>query len=488
MPEVIDTPESQRTWLEAERQRRRAALAPPVGPPIPGAAAPPPGYLAGAVMSPSAPPPGPPIPESTTLGSAAQPPGYLSRNIGGAEMPSGAIAGTPIPTGPSAPLGPGGPISTPVSSPLRPQSPSNGPLDALREQMDAIGKLTGAAPQAPYIQHMIEPGSPTYGLAALGGRMVGNQTPDRTGVDPTAALQASIFHSQDASHGADTKALLERLGIMGSQAIQHGHLGIDAMNAQTNRLRELNAGSTAQTEADRRGAAAFQQSLAASFQANPQWSPAQHYAQAEGQTGMSTARYHQLSGVTPLHQDGAPGSVAIAPAGTPVVATQPGRNAQNISTTPPAGITQRPFAGIERQLDQASGYTPPTPASGNQPATQGGLPTGATPGAFINKLEATNPGMLAENFPAIRNYMINRFGEQATEHAMRLPETASIGQSLGIGLNQLGERFRGSTDEDRGNSVLRNLQRAIRGAGGHDEFLRQQRAANGPTPGAPPLP
>ncbi len=440
MADFADTAEEieqQRIAEEAARRRALGLRALGLGSAPSRAAA----VASGLPPAPPAAPEGPPLPAaipgaagSTQLGAAAPPPGFLAGTLGGAEVPGG-VRGTPIPLGPSATL-PGGMTSTPVSSPAAapaPATPGGNPLDVLREQMGAIEKLTGAAPTPPYIQHMIESGSSTAGLAQLGGHMIGNQTPNHVTVDPTAALNAAIFHTQDAGRGADQRALFERLGVMGSQAIQHGRLGIEGANALTTRLREENTGSTIQRDANIRGADAYRAALAASAERHPEWSMEKHHQFASGATGMPTSRYQELIGVSPRSATvgapplpTAPGAATVAGAAPAVpgsVATAPASagppvNTNGISTAPPAGVTGRPWSQIERQLNEASGYTPARPASGNQPATPENLPANATVEDTLQHLENNNPGMTEKNPVAVIKYLRTRFGNDQVESVL----------------------------------------------------------------------
>ncbi len=280
-----------------------------------------------------------------------------------------------------------------------------------------------------------------------------------------------------------------------------GNLNVAGVNAMTNRLQVENAGNRERELADTAGRNQYATFLSQHMQQFPDQSASQHHQFARENSGMSTERYQQLTSARPLNPGLVPGSVRTAPAGTQTVNPQGpvSRNSLDefgLSTQGP-GQTATPWSGIERALDRASGYIPPTPASSTTPAAPGGLPKDATVGEFVNNLESTNPGTLAQHLPAVLSYMRNRFKDSKVEAALRAANDprqldrgagAPVMSQITSPLTAYRQMLGGPNDEERGLSVLGNLTRAVRQAGSHAEFLRRQRATQGPTPGSPPLP
>lgn len=412
--------------------------------------APPPGFLAG-----------PPLPTATeNYGTPdAQPNPAVTAADDASHARAAQLPGAPFPVASGAPYARQAPAATPTPGTPTPgmPAPQGSPIqpatvpDMARQQNDVIRQLMGARPR---------------GMSNIG-----------------QWYQTAFDKYQDAEqHDYDVRAnaLLGHLGEMGRQANTQGGLNLD-------RVRLLgtpgtpgglvNSANMAENPSAARGAAATMESVRSYQLSHPSASIREVHNAVASDLGMSLNTLRQHLGLT------TPRNAGSAP---PVPAAN-----QDDAVRQPAAEAPTPWASIEPQLDRVSRYLRPTQASGTTPATPGGLqkdPSGNvhTVGSFINNLEANNPGMLAEHYPEIRNYITSRFGEGALQSADQLagvtPETG-ITSILGgrRGSNRRRERFSGTTDEDRGLSVLSNLHQAIQGAGGHAAFLRQQR-------GLPPLP
>ena len=438
-------------------------------------------------------PPGPPVP-----GMPAPPPQHIEDPTAAAENPqvtqadAASSARLARPAGPPIPsvvprnsfTAPNGMRISEVTTPGQPQglpaTNPNDPLSVLGSQAEFIKKLVGPAPQAPQVNYMIERGTDDINA---NGRIHRGTGGDRLVVDPTAALASENWRQADRGHGQDQAELFNRLGTMGAQAIS-------AQNAATQRLGTVNAGRTDQLAADSAGRNQYAALLQQRMASHPGESPAEWHKFASGASGMPTARYQQLTSAAPLHPDLIPGSVSRAPAGAATVNANgpvtppinPDVNANGLSTVR-SGPADKPWADIEKQLNEASGRVSPS-------ATAAEVRPSVTPGEFVNRLENMHPRTLEAHWPAIRNYISTTFpgGEHSLvdlEHQDFLP---ALGRSFGEFMRQ---PFSGDSEDALGRSIVGNLNVAIRDAGGHAAFLRQQRAraaANGPTPGAPPLP
>ncbi len=286
---------------------------------------------------------------------------------------------------------------------------------------------------------------------------------------------------------------------------QAGHLGIAQQNANTSMLGVQNAGRPDQTEANRAGLVTYNAALQRSHDEHPERTNVAHHQAAERETGMSTDRYMQLISADPMRPglnqttpgNTGPGIGHVNPASSAGEAADRDR-ARNRLSGGGEGVTDKPWAEIERQLHEASGYVAPFAGNRTTPANAGVSPKDvSTVGGFINRLETLHPRMLEANFPAVRDYAIAHFGEEAVNRAIRMSNDVrqldrSSGSTPGAAIlsfpQAVSQMFRQPTDEENGLSVLGHLNRAVRAAGGHDAFMRQQRARSGPTPNSPPIP
>jgi hypothetical protein len=156
------------------------------------------------------------------------------------------------------------------------------------------------------------------------------------------------------------------------------------------------------------------------------------------------------------------GEAATLPSGTGTTQTQPGGGGavtgQPIESRYGArGAAAPVFSRHEGLLDEAAGITP-----GNS------LTAGAAPprsiGEMLNRLDASHPGFVRSNWPAIESYLKTRYGEVAYQDAVagaQHPRQIRPSRNVPRMVDYIRQRMMGPNEEELGLSALGNLLQGL---------------------------